>query len=166
MLTKIDAVDQKMLSDARATVEHINPFATIVEELSQSVRSKKAFAGASQRPLDATLPQCKLMLATAHPRIHVYQARLSEPDPGDAIDWLENITGCLGEKLLRCKALISTPERDLLMQTVGTAFSAPRLLRRQPTGSSVAIFITLDCDLNDLTQIPCTFSVSWLEEAR
>ncbi|ENB9667500.1 MULTISPECIES: CobW family GTP-binding protein [Pseudomonas] len=166
VLTKIDEVDQKMVSDARSKVEYINPFATIVEELSQSVRSEKAFAAASHRPLDEPLPQRKLMLATAHPRIHVYQARLSEPDPGDAIDWLENITGCLGEKLLRCKALISTPERDLLMQTVGTAFSAPRLLRRQPEGNSVAIFITLDCNLDDLTQIPCAFSVSWLEEAR
>jgi G3E family GTPase len=166
VLTKLDAVDQEALSNARVTVERVNPFAAIIEEKLQSTRSQRAFLDASQCPLDTSLPQRKLILATAHPRIHVYQAQLTEPDPGDAIDWLENVAGCLGEKLLRCKALISTPERDLLMQTVGTTFSAPRLLRKQTSGRSVAIFITQDCDLKELSQIPCTFTVSWLDEAK
>lgn len=166
VLTKIDAVDEQALSDARTTTERINPFAMIIAERSQYARSQKAFMDASQRPLDSTLPHRKLVLATAHPRIHVYQAQLTEPDPGEAIDWLENITGCLGEKLLRCKTLISTPERDLLMQTVGTAFSAPRMLRKQLKGQSVAIFITQDCELLELKKIPCTFPVRWLEEAK
>lgn len=161
VLTKIDEVDQRALREARSTVERINPFAAIIEEASPSARSHRAFVDASQRPLDTTLPQRKLQLASAHPRIHVYHAQLAEPDPGDAIDWLENITGCLGEKLLRCKALISTPERDLLMQTVGTAFSAPRLLRKPPSGKSVAIFITQDCELHEIEQIPCAFPVDW-----
>lgn len=165
-LTKIDAVTQQALSDARATVERINPFATIVEDESPVARSQSAFLDASRRPMDTTLEQRKLVLATAHPRIHVFQALLTEPDPGDAIDWLENITGCLGEKLLRCKTLISTPERDLLMQTVGSAFSAPRLLHKQPTGQSIAIFITQDCSLDQLAQVPAAFTVDWLQEAR
>lgn len=166
VLTKIDTVTQQELGDARATVERINPFATLIEESSAAARSQKAFIDASRRPLDTSLRQRKLVLATAHPRIHVYQAKLIEPDPGDAIDWLENITGSLGEKLLRCKTLISTPERDLLMQTVGTAFSAPRLLRTSPAGQSIAIFITQDCTLDQLTQVPSAFTVDWLEEAR
>lgn len=166
VLTKIDAVTQQALSDARATVERVNPFATIVENESPVARSQNAFLDASRRPMDTMLEQRKLVLATAHPRIHVYQALLTEPDPGDAIDWLENITGCLGEKLLRCKTLISTPERDLLMQTVGSAFSAPRLLRKQPTGQSIAIFITQDCNLDLLAQVPAAFTIDWLQEVR
>lgn len=166
VLTKMDTATGQELSDARATMERINPFATLVEEESPAVRSQRAFLDASRRPMDTTLVQRRLVLATAHPRIHVFQALLAEPNPGDAIDWLENITGCLGEKLLRSKTIISTPEHDLLMQTVGTAFSAPRLLRKQPTGQSIAIFITQDCNLDQLAQVPSAFTVDWLEEAR
>ncbi|CAM3933689.1 putative GTP-binding protein YjiA [Pseudomonas reidholzensis] len=166
VLTKVDTVDKDALDIARVTVERINPFATIIDEQSQHIRSHKAFLNASQRPLGTSLPQRKLVLASAHPRIHVYQAQLAEPDPGDAIDWLENVTGSLGEKLLRCKALISTAERDLLMQTVGTAFSAPRLLRTPPSGRSVAIFITQDCALEALSQIPSPFTINWCISTR
>lgn len=161
VLTKLDVADQQAINDARNTVAGINPFAAIIEEQAPAARSQRAFIDAAQRPLDGTLPQPRRLLAAAHPRIRVYQARLRSAEPGDAIDWLENITGCLGEKLLRCKALISTPERDLLMQTVGTAFCAPRLLRKQPSGRSVAIFITQDCDLHELQQIPSAFTVGW-----
>ncbi|MBK5477227.1 hypothetical protein JFU04_14085 [Pseudomonas sp. TH21] len=165
VLTKIDSASQQELCTAMATAERINPFAIIVEEISQAKRSHRAFLNATPRSLDHTLPQRKLVQATAHPRIHVYQAQLNEPDPGDAIDWLENVTGCLGEKLLRSKALICTPERDFLMQTVGTAFSAPRLLRTKSGGRSVAIFITQDCELNELTRIPSSLSIEWEQEA-
>lgn len=166
VLTKIDQVVEQALIDARATVQRINPFAVIIEQESPSVRSQRAFLTSSQRPLDTARPQLKQVIAAAHPRIHVYQALLTDPDPGDAIDWLENITGYLGEKLLRCKTLICAPERDLLMQTVGTAFSAPRVLQKQPGERSVAIFITQNCDLVELKQIPSAFAVTWLDEAK
>lgn len=166
VLTKIETAAAAALVNARTTVERVNPFATVIEEKSQSERSHRAFMDVSKRPLDTSLVQRKLVLATAHPRIRVHQAQLNQPDAGDAIDWLENVTGCLGEKLLRSKALISTPERDLLVQTVGTAFSAPRLLRKQTDGRSVAIFITQDCAAHQIRDIPCAFEVSWLEEAR
>lgn len=164
VLTKIDAVNHQAISEARTTAQRINPFAAIIEERLTPVRSYKAFTDASHRPVDTTLPLRKLVLSTAHPRIQVFQAELSEPDTDDVIDWLENITGCLGEKLLRCKTLISTGERDLLMQTVGTAFSAPRFLHKQLDGRSVAIFITQDCTLPELEQIPRNFGITWLEE--
>lgn len=165
VLTKGDLVGEEALQEAHATIGRINPFTTIISERSAVVRSQRAFTSASHSPLDPTLTQRRLVLATAHPRIRVYQAELTEPDPDDAIDWLENITGCLGEKLLRSKTLISTQERDLLMQTVGTAFSAPRWLRRTPSGRSIAIFITQDCAPSELMHLSCAFSVSWLEEA-
>lgn len=165
VLTKLDQGDQRAMREARSTVERVNPFAAIVEETSPAARSQRAFADAAKRPLDTTLPQRKLVLASPHPRIRVYHAQLTEPDPGDAIDWLENITGCLGEKLLRCKTLISTPEGDLLMQTVGTAFSAPRLIRKKPASQSVAIFITQDCALAELERVPCMVALEWLNQA-
>lgn len=165
VLTKGDLVGEQSLQEAHALIGRINPFTTIISERSATVRCQRAFTSASHSPLDPTLTQRRLVLAAAHPRIHVFQAELTNPDPDDVIDWLENITGSLGEKLLRSKTLISTPERDLLMQTVGTAFSAPRWLRRKPSGRSIAIFITQDCDPSQLTNIPCAFTVTWLEEA-
>ncbi len=130
-----------------------------------TISKNEEFINMTLAMLDHALPQRKLVQATAHPRIHVYQAQLNEPDPGDAIDWLENVTGCLGEKLLRSKALICTPEGDFLMQTVGTAFSAPRLLRTKSGGRSVAIFITQDCELHELTRIASSLSIEWEQEA-
>ncbi|WP_426808570.1 CobW family GTP-binding protein [Pseudomonas sp. WOUb67] len=164
VLTKVDSASEQELSTARITTERINPFATIIQEASQARRSQQSFLNTALRPLDNTLPQRKLVQADAHPRIHVYQAQLYEPDPGDTIDWLENVTGSLGEKLLRSKVLICTPRGDLLMQTVGTAFSAPRLLRKKSEGRSVAIFITQDCELAELTTVPSSVSVTWAQE--
>lgn len=166
VLTKLDQSHTNALKDARSIVERINPFAAVVDETSEPERSRRAFLSASQRPAEAVITARPLILASAHPRIRVYQARLAASDPGDAIDWLEDITGFLGEKLLRCKALLCTPERDVLMQTVGTAFSAPRLLRKQPGGQSVAIFITQDCEPDELEQVASTFHVQWIQQAQ
>jgi len=46
----------------------------------------------------------------------------------DLASWLDNLAGALGERLLRLKGLVrvAESERPVLVQSVGTAFSAPR----------------------------------------
>ena len=68
-------------------------------------------------------------MPAAHPRIAV---RLARPAGVLAYDdlafWLDNLAGALGERLLRLKGLVRVAEspRPLLVQSVGTLFSAPR----------------------------------------
>ena len=68
-------------------------------------------------------------VASVHPRIAV---RLARPTAVLAYDdlatWLDNLAGALGERLLRLKGLVrvAESERPVLVQSVGTAFSAPR----------------------------------------
>jgi len=77
-------------------------------------------------PMPAPLPVAR---ESMHPRIAV---RLARPTNALAYDdlaaWLDNLAGALGERLLRLKGLVRVQEseRPLLVQSVGTAFSAPR----------------------------------------
>ncbi|MNT63787.1 hypothetical protein D3C72_2016330 [compost metagenome] len=117
---------------------------------------------ATRRPNEPpVLQNLKLNLAKAHPRIGVFQATLSDVELEDVFEWLENVTGALGERLLRCKALIPTDQCDVLIQTIGTTFSAPRALSKQANRQGVAIFITQDCTQSELRNAPKCFEVNW-----
>jgi G3E family GTPase len=69
------------------------------------------------------------VVAQSHARIAV---RLARPAGVSAYDdlaaWLDNLAGALGDRLLRLKGLVRVREsqRPLLVQSVGTLFSAPR----------------------------------------
>jgi G3E family GTPase len=64
-----------------------------------------------------------------HPRIAVLLVRWTAiPAWDDVAAWLDNLAGLLGERLLRVKGLVAVADLDrpLLVQSVGTVFSAPR----------------------------------------
>jgi G3E family GTPase len=75
------------------------------------------------------MPVPPTVAAPSHARIAV---RLARPTAVLAYDdlaaWLDNLAGALGERLLRLKGLVrvTESERPVLVQSVGTAFSAPR----------------------------------------
>jgi G3E family GTPase len=127
VVTKTDAVSSEALARARDDVAALNPLAEIVATDDRRCAVAAAFA-----PLAPTaaipLPTFAAMPA-AHPRIAV---RLARPAGVLAYDdlafWLDNLAGALGERLLRLKGLVRVAEspRPLLVQSVGTLFSAPR----------------------------------------
>ncbi|WP_449433797.1 GTP-binding protein [Pseudomonas putida] len=161
VLTKLDMVSRVAQKEARETVTRLNPFALVIEEQSLSLRSESAFSSAALRSTEAITPDPKVLIALPHPRINVYHAQLKDAELDDVLDWLENITGSLGEKLLRNKTLIAVESTTVLMQTVGTTFSAPRKLKKTNDARSIAIFITQDCTLEELTKIPRSFEADW-----
>jgi G3E family GTPase len=164
VLTKTDLVSATDIQMARTKISQINPMASVIDERDPSRRSQQAFVVAAHRPNEPpVLQKLKLSLATAHPRIKVFQATLPDVELEDVIEWLENITGALGERLLRCKALIPTAKSDVLIQTIGTTFSAPRALSKQEDRQGVAIFITQDCSQKELRDTPKPFEVSWVK---
>jgi G3E family GTPase len=127
VVTKADAVSSEALVRAREDVAALNPLAEIVVTDDRSNAVAAAFAPLAPT---ATIPLPTLAtVPAAHPRIAV---RLARPASILAYDdlafWLDNLAGALGERLLRLKGLVGVKEspRPVLVQSVGTIFSAPR----------------------------------------
>jgi G3E family GTPase len=127
VVTKVDAVPAETLVRAREEVASINPLSEIVATADRSRAVAAAFAPLSSiAPMPVPPPAA---VQSVHPRIAV---RLARPTAVLAYDdlaaWLDNLGGALGERLLRLKGLvrIAESERPVLVQSVGTAFAAPR----------------------------------------
>jgi G3E family GTPase len=126
VITKVDAVAPDALAHATDAVAALNPLAEIVATAERDRAVAAAFA-----PLTGITPMPPSSAATrsAHARIAV---RLARPTSVLAYDdlaaWLDNLAGALGERLLRLKGLVRVQEseRPVLVQSVGTIFSAPR----------------------------------------
>jgi G3E family GTPase len=96
----------------------------------------------------------------------VFRAKLDENVPWEtALDWLENLAGALGERLLRIKAIVPGDNRSnrVLLQSVGTTFSAPRRLNPNSSSPLGAVIIARDCGRQDLEEIPTEHPVTWFD---
>ncbi|MBL6615038.1 MAG: GTP-binding protein [Reyranella sp.] len=127
VVTKTDVLPEGAVARARSEVAAINPLAEIVAAGARDEVVAAAFAPLADR---AVIPTLQRVAASApHPRIAV---RLARPAGVLAYDdlaaWLDNLAGALGERLLRLKGILRVAEsmRPVLVQSVGTSFSAPR----------------------------------------
>lgn len=154
VVTKADAVSAEALAQAREAVAAINPLAEIVALADRSSAVTAAFA-----PLGgiAPMPELVEIAATTHPRIAVRVVRQTGTLACDDLGfWLDNLAGALGERLLRLKGLVrvNESERPLLVQSVGTLFSAPR-----PFGAPAAaspeflVIIARDLQMGELETV-------------
>ncbi|MCX4175115.1 MULTISPECIES: CobW family GTP-binding protein [Paraburkholderia] len=167
VLTKTDIVIPSLRTLAGDTARTLNPLARVIDEFSLSARAREAFrdfgdvfaAGSSLVDEQVFRPR-----ALIHPRVQVFRARfVSQADWQDVLDWLENIAGATGERLLRMKAIVagaSSSDR-VLLQSVGTTFAAPRRLAPGSASETTAIFIVRDFALEDIQGIESTFEVAW-----
>jgi len=168
VLTKVDLVSSVRRDEAFESVTAANPLARVVNELSASVRVREAFLspeGGVPVVLNeqSRQPKPRRLL---HPRVRVFRAKLDENQSWETtLDWLENLAGALGERLLRIKAIVSGDNRNdrVLLQSVGTTFSAPRLLNPSSSASLGAIIIARDCGRQDLEEIPTESPVTWFD---
>jgi G3E family GTPase len=166
VLTKIDSVAIERREEAIEVVKSVSPLARVVNEFSASVRAREACAspGIIDVPIGIAQPRQSERRRLLHPRVRVFRAKYDADVPWEvALDWLENIAGALGERLLRIKAVVPGESIDdrLLLQSVGTTFSAPRRLNRETTVPLGAIVIARDCGREDLASIPMEHPVSW-----
>lgn len=144
ILTKRDLVSAAELARARDTAAGLNPLAEITEDL------RTAFA-IRQTPLPAFPPEH----AHHHPRLQVLLAR---PDRAmrwdDLAEWLDNLAGLAGERLLRVKGVVRLADRPhpILIQSVGTLFAAPRPFAGLGD-LSFLVLILRDAALAELTAI-------------
>lgn len=158
VLTKTDllpaAPDALARRAARAAA--LNPLAAIVADTNRRRAVQAAFAP-SQGVADLAGLAAQMLAAGgqggSHPRIRVMAARA---EPGiswtDFSEWLDNLAGLCGERLLRVKAVVrvSDCEEPILIQSVGSTFSAPQRLTRQPDARDAIIVIARDIEADEI----------------
>lgn len=146
VVTKTDTVDPARLAAAAAEAAGLNPLAEIV------VGAREAFAPLAGGPLREP-PDTDAV----HPRITVALARPSGPLAYDDLAaWLDNLAGALGERLLRVKGLVRVAgqDRPVLVQSVGTLFSPPRLFSGVQEGAPFVVVIARDVSQDELDAVP------------
>lgn len=163
VFTMLDIASEHQITSAKEFVGSINPLASIIFETEPAERYRKAFL---QLPptLAFNVPLVRYVTdqQVAHPRIQVQIATIEDgTEAEDVMDWLDNIAGILGERLLRSKALVNTNQGTAILQSVGTTFAAPRLLRKQTEHANVAILITRDSHQTEFENIPRPFGLKW-----
>jgi G3E family GTPase len=68
------------------------------------------------------------------------------------VDWLEDLAGLCGERLLRVKGLVAVGgvARPILIDGVGTTFAEPRWVEATPSTGRGIVFIARDVDPDEL----------------
>ncbi len=149
VVTKTDVLPEGALVRARGEVAAINPLAEIVAAASRDEAVAAAFAPLADRAAIPTLP--RVAAVTPHPRIAVRRARPTGVLAYDDLAaWLDNLAGALGERLLRLKGILRVAEsmRPVLVQSVGTSFSAPRAFGT-PDSDLPPFLVVIARDLED-----------------
>ena len=124
VLTRRDLASPTQIETTRAMAKSVNPLAEIIDTEDRRARVLAAF---TPRPAAPIAPPTAA--DTPHPRIAVMLIRWTAKSVwGDITEWLDNLSGLLGERLLRVKGIVAVAgvEQPLLIQSVGTMFSAPR----------------------------------------
>jgi G3E family GTPase len=155
VLTKCDMASPAERRRAREMAIGINPLAEVVDtdDRTEAVRAAFAFRQQAVAP-----PQFWVSARLQHPRIAVLLAQPDEAILWDELaEWLDNLAGRLGERLLRIKGVVRVADRarPVLVQSVGTLFSPPRPFGEGETadGRSFLVLILRDTDPAELARI-------------
>ncbi|HET8997403.1 MAG TPA: GTP-binding protein, partial [Acetobacteraceae bacterium] len=128
VVTKRDLASPAQLRDAPRLAAGINPTAELIDTDDRRAAALGALSLRAPPSLRGLLPPAEAV-GLQHPRIGVVLARLDAVVAWEALaEWLDNLAGRCGERLLRIKGLVQVTgsSRPLLVQSVGTVFSAPR----------------------------------------
>lgn len=156
VFTKIDRVLPADLAHHRQVVAGVNPLARVVADADRALTVALAFGSMSSS--DTIGLALRALHSTSgagleHPRIHVLTGTPNmELSWNDVSVWLDDLAGFCGDRLLRFKALlhvVDCPE-PILIQSVGTTFSAPRRLTRQMDARDMCVAITRDIDADGI----------------
>jgi len=151
--TKTDLVSADDLAAAPSAITAVNPLAEVIASEDRGRAVLSAFAPLiSAPPLREISPDA----SSAHPRIALCTAKpAGDVSFSDLGDWLDNLAGALGERLLRLKGLVRVRENEapLLIESVGTMFSPARPLRVEGAPSSFVVIIARDVDETELEPV-------------
>jgi G3E family GTPase len=166
VLTRQDVAGPAAVAAARARVARINPLAELVSDAAPAARALAALAplaslagvehmqGIGRIPQEAAGGESAEDLL-AHARIRTGLCRFDAPVDHDALaEWLDNLAGLCGERLLRVKGLVGVAglPRPLLVQSVGTLF-APLVPLAARTPDRFLVVIVRDMALDALRSV-------------
>ena len=153
VLTKLDQVAPDAHAAVRASAQAFNPLATVVADADRMRAVQAAFASdddTARSGLDVALQALHSGVGTVrHPRLKVFMAYPEQPLDWTAFaEWLDDLAGLCGDRMLRMKAVVRVTDcaDPIVIQSVGTTFSAPQRLARQPDARAVVIVIVRDID--------------------
>ena len=153
--TKRDLASVAQVEDVPRLAAGINPTAGLIDTDDRRTAAVAAFSLRRPAPFPASLRHAEAV-GLRHPRIRVVLARLDAPAAWDVLaEWLDNLAGLLGERLLRVKGLVRVTgsDRPLLIQSVGTTFSAPRPLSVAADDASFLAVILRDAGIAELSAV-------------
>jgi G3E family GTPase len=164
VFTKLDCVGGDAIRAAEHVAKQFNPAASRIAMVDRQARARAVFAPV-QVDTSAAPSQFQAIAATVHSRLGVFLAEWPAAVPwGDLRDWLEDLAGFCGDRLLRVKGLVSVVgvPRVILIDGVGTTFAEPRWMDSDPLGKQGLVIIGRDIDLPELT----VFSAGYAAQVR
>jgi G3E family GTPase len=160
VMTKLDRVGSDDLAAAERRVREFNPSANRISVVDRHARARAVFAP-GQVDSPSTPSAFQAIASTDHPGLKVFLANWRDPVPWtDLGDWLEDLAGFCGDRLLRVKGLVpvvGVPE-PILIDGVGTTFAEPRRMGLAPSGRQGLVIIARDMDLAELTAFSAAYS--------
>lgn len=163
VLTRQDVAGPAAVAAASELLARINPAAELVSIAALAARALAALeplAGVEHLDGIGRIPQQEPDAESdedlqAHARIRTGLCRFDAPVDHDALaEWLDNLAGLCGERLLRVKGLVDVAggPRPLLVQSVGTLF-APLLPLAARTPDRFLVVIVRDMALDALRSV-------------
>jgi G3E family GTPase len=160
VVTKLDRAGKDEIGAAERVAKRFNPAATRIAMVDRQARARAAFAP-TQGEAPATPSQFQAIAATDHSRLGVFLAEWSAAVRWDDLrDWLEDLAGFFGDRLLRVKGLVSVVgvSQSVLIDGVGTTFAEPRRMGPDSSGKRGLVIIARDVDLAELTAFSADYS--------
>jgi G3E family GTPase len=165
VVTKRDLATAAQVQDMSRLAAGINPTAELIDTDDRRAATLAAFSLRTRGSFARSLPRAEAV-GLRHPRISVVLARLDAAVAWDALaEWLDNLAGLCGDRVLRVKGLVQVTgsNRPLLVQSVGTTFSAPRPFAGRTYNESFLVVILRDASVAELSGIapalPFNFSL-------
>jgi len=155
VVTKRDLATPAQRQDVPRLAAGINPTAGLIDTDDRCSAALAAFSLARPASLSGSVRRAE-RVGLRHPHISVVLARLDAAVAWDLLaEWLDNLAGLCGERMLRVKGLVRVTgsHRPLLVQSVGTTFSAPRALSDPADNGSFLVVIVRDGDIAELSAI-------------
>lgn len=159
VFTKLDKVEADALAGHVQSAGRVNPLAQRLYDSDRDALAAAAFAPAEQLRDNTAMVLAALReagAATPHPRLRVFAGH-ARPEArwDDMARWFDDVAAGCGERLLRLKAVVPVVEcpEPILVQSVGTTFSAPRRLSSVRPQDSGVVVIVRDMSLEDLRAV-------------
>jgi G3E family GTPase len=153
VVMKLDRVSASGIAAAERVARRFNPVAGLIVTPDRQARAQAAFAPSELEARTAP-SQFQAIAATDHSQLGVFLAKWPASVPWrDLGDWLEDLAGLCGDRLLRVKGLVSVSgvARPVLIDSVGTAFAEPRWMETAASTGRGIVIIARDVDLEELT---------------